>query len=222
MVSRRRLAFAAWMIAPLVALSGCAGVTGVATDQPVSAEGARDKAGQGDGPSRGAQVVKVKKHDLSFELPKGWTTLDAKNLLDASNPVIKEVASRMGMTPRQLADTMGRSVLTFSITDKGAVRGFVDNVNSVGLSRSEFSDDRITMQLATIGAKPGKFEHATSAAGDVIRVPYRWRVARKTIHGVLVMVDVGDAAAQITVSSHAAGKARKLADQIQASLRPIG
>src|SRR5262245_56161600 len=53
-----------------------------------------------------AQVVKVDKCGVSFELPQGWITLNAKNLLDSSNPVIKEVAGRMGMTPKHLEKTI--------------------------------------------------------------------------------------------------------------------
>ncbi len=217
---KRRSALVAWVIAPLVTLGGCATSSGVVAGPSPATETVTKSSGEvGDRPSRDAQVVEVDGYGISFELPKAWMTLDAKEVLDSSNPVFEEVAARMGMTSQQFVESIGASVLTFSITDRGAVRGFVDNVNSVGMSRSEFSDDRIKLQLATIGAKPARFEHATSAAGDVIRVPYRWRITGTTVHGVLILVDVGDAATQITVSSHAAGTADKLADRIQRSLR---
>lgn len=169
------------------------------------------------------QVVKVKKYGVAFELPKAWVTIDAKAALPGHtrSPVLDELADRMGTTPERLAQTLSSSVLTLSVSDKGAQHGFLDNVNSVGQDEV-LTDDAIKLQLVALGAKPGAFEHATSPAGDVTRVSYDLPTkAGFTVRAVVVAVTVEDATVFVTVSSSSAPGAAKIADQIQASLETI-
>jgi hypothetical protein len=224
----------AWLVGvlvPIVAVSGCATTADTTSDRPTATVTVTEPAG---GPSDDApvgpdaQVVEIDEYGISFELPAGWTTLDAAKILDSSDPdvpadpVIREFASRMGMTPKKFVRTMASSVLTFSVTDGGAVDGFMDNVNSVGTPQADVNDEQIKYELAAIGAEPEGFEHASTPAGETTRVPYTLAVGGMTIHGVGVYVDVGDAVAAITVSSHSPVKAKELGDQIEGSLRSIG
>ncbi|GAA5001080.1 hypothetical protein [Actinopolymorpha pittospori] len=189
---------------------------------PTASASASVEPVEGGPSSPDAQVIKVEKYGISFELPKGWTTLNLKNVVDSSNPVVKEIAGRMGTTPEQFLKTVGSSLQTFSVTDQGAVEGFLDNVNSVGMP-GNFNDDQLKLQLATLGGSIGEFEHVSSPAGEVTRVPYT--VTIKTVnveaHEVMLVVDVGDAGVAIAVASHSAAEAEARADQIQASLKPI-
>ena len=170
-----------------------------------------------------AQVVAVEKFGVSFELPKGWMTLDAKNVLKggADNPFLKQLADRLGTTPDQLVRTFSSAVQTMSVSDTGAVHGFVDNVNSVG-QEIDLDDDQVKLQLAALGARPGPITHATSDAGDVIRVPYRLSVSPGlTIRAVALAVRTGTATVVVTVSSSTSARAATIADQVQRSLERL-
>jgi hypothetical protein len=176
-----------------------------------------------EAPTGDTQVVKVEKYGVSFELPKGWITLDAKKALAGSgkSPIWDELAGRMGTTRQQLVQMLSSSVQTFSVSDQGARHGFLENVNTVG-QEEELNDEQIKLQLATLGAKPGAFEHTTSAAGDVTRVAYELPTkAGLTVRAVVVAVTVDGATVFVTVSSSTAASAARIADMVQASLQPI-
>jgi hypothetical protein len=169
------------------------------------------------------QVVKVEKYGVSFELPKGWITLDAKKALAGSgkSPIWDELAGRMGTTRQQLVQMLSSSVQTFSVSDQGAHHGFLDNVNTVG-QEEELNDEQIKLQLASLGAKPGTFEHTTGPAGDVTRVAYELPTkSGGTVRAVVVAVTVDGATVFVTVSSSTAASAARIADMVQASLAPI-
>jgi hypothetical protein len=168
-------------------------------------------------------VIAVEKYGISFELPKSWLTLDAKNVLKggADSPLIKELADRLGASPEQLIQTFSSAVQTMSVSDDGAVHGFVDNVNTVG-QEGDVNDDQVKLQLATIGAKPGELTHASSPAGDVTRVPYTLPTkAGPTIRGVALAVRTSKATVVVTVSSSTAARAGAIADQVQGSLQQL-
>lgn len=212
-----------WVLATLVAVGGCATTPTRTADRPaatVTASEHADDASDTDPVGQDAQVVEIAKYDLAFEIPAGWMSLDARNLLDPSNPAVKELADRMGASPEQFVEGLGKAVLTFSITDEGAVDGFVDNVNSVEVPQADFNDDQLKLDLASMGAKPEEPEHVSTPAGEITRVPYTVEIQGMTVHGVALVLDAGEAATSITVSSHSPVKAEELADQIVASLRP--
>jgi hypothetical protein len=165
-------------------------------------------------------VIAVDKYGISFELPKRWITLDAKNVLrgGVDSPLIKELSDRLGASPEQLVQAFSSAVQTMSVSDAGAVHGFVDNVNSVG-QEGDVNDDQVKLQLATLGARPGTLTHATSPAGDVTRVPYTLRTkSGPTIRAVALAVRTGTATVVVTVSSATAARAAAIADQVQGSL----
>jgi hypothetical protein len=216
------------VLAVTVGLGGCGSDSPSAKATPSGASStATSTATPTSTPTRdavGSQVVRIRKYGISFELPKGWITLDAKKVLRSGggkNPVLDELADRMGTTPDQLVRTWSDAVQTFSVSDEGAHHGFLENVNSVGQDQV-LNDENIKLQLATIGAKPASFEHATSPVGDVTRIPYDLPTkVGLTVRGVAVVVYTADATVIITVSSSSAASAAKIADQVVASLDNI-
>jgi hypothetical protein len=170
----------------------------------------------------GAQVVDVEKYGVSFELPKGWMTLDAKKALSGGgkNPFLKDLAGRLGTTPEQLVQSFSTYVQTFSVSDQGATHGFLSNVNSVG-QEGDVNDEQIKLQLATLGAKPGELTHATTEAGDLTRVPYQLASNGVTVQAVALALHAEGATVVITVSASSTQEAGRLADQVQKSLRKI-
>lgn len=179
-----------------------------------------------EGQQPDGQVVRVDKYGISFELPQGWINLNVKSALRSSSPLrskpaFKQVVRQLGTTPKRLIELMRKSYETYSFSLQPPVEGVSDSVNSVGIPLAHVTDARLKQTLARTGATLGTIEHSSSAAGDVTRVPLTLRAGGRTVHGVGIVVDVGDALVQITVSSHASAAAGELADQIQASLRPI-
>jgi len=169
------------------------------------------------------QVVKVEKYGISYELPKGWITIDAKKVLEGGgkNPVMDDLVHRLGIPRDQLVRQFSSVVQTMSVSDGGAVDGFLANVNSVG-QEGDVNDEQLKLQLATIGAKASEPEHETTDAGNVTRVAYF--LATKvgiTIHAVVLAVHTRTATVAVTVAAITAQKAAELADTIEASLKPI-
>ncbi|HEX2896220.1 MAG TPA: hypothetical protein VHO29_19610 [Marmoricola sp.] len=216
----------ALLLATTVALGGCGSdgpTAGPTHATPSASKTAGSTPTDATSPTAAVQVIKVSKYGISFELPKGWLTLDAKKALSGSgnNPFLKELADRLGTTPQQLVQSFSTAVQTMSVSDQGAQHGFLENVNTVGQD-AVLDDEAIKLQLATIGAKPGPFRHASSPAGDVTRVAYELPTKTGiTVRAEMVAVAVDGATVFITVSSSSAPSAAKLADQVQASLKSI-
>lgn len=171
-------------------------------------------------PTAGYQVVRVAKYGVSFELPRGWITLDAKNVLKSKNPVVDELTHRLGVTKKQFLDRFASRIQTFSVSNLGAVDGAVDTVNTVG-ANEEINVDQLKLQLATVGVRMGKVSYAVSDAGDVTRIPYRVSAAGRTLHAVAIAVVKDGTTVLITVGSHDDATAGRRADQIQSSLASI-
>jgi hypothetical protein len=191
------------------------------TDEPT--DGPTDEATD-EAPSTGdVQVIKVDKFGVSFELPKGWVTLNARKVLKSTgpNPVLDELADRLGTTRDQLVQQFSAYLQTMSVSDEGAIHGFLDNVNSVG-QEGDVNDDQLKLQLATVGAKPGALDHETTDAGDVTVVHYSLSTKTGlTIRAVALAVHTGPATVVVTVSSSSDQRATKIADQVLASLGKI-
>src|SRR3954453_13040262 len=83
-----------------------------ATDDPGSTEGAD--------PSSEDKLVRVAKYGISYRVPRGWISVDGKDLLRADNPVLKQVAGRMGVTVNQLISTIGSNIQAYSVSNQGA------------------------------------------------------------------------------------------------------
>ncbi|HET6166246.1 MAG TPA: hypothetical protein VFE07_05415, partial [Marmoricola sp.] len=168
-------------------------------------------------------VVKVEKYGISFELPKGWITLDAKKVFkgDGKNPLLDELADRLGTSREQLVKAFSTVIQTMSVSDQGAVHGFLDNVNSTGQD-GDINDDQLKLQLATLGAKIGTIDHETTDAGDVTTVHYSLHSKTGlTVHAVALAVRLGHATVAITVSASSDDRATRIADQIKGSLKTI-
>jgi hypothetical protein len=172
----------------------------------------------------GGQVVEVDRYGISFEVPRGWITLDAKKVLEGGggkNPFLDEMADRLSMTREQLMQSFTNLVQTMSVSDEGAHHGILDNINSVGQD-GDLNDDQLKLQLATVGAKLGPPRHATTEAGDVTVISYALASrAGLTIRGVAVAVRTGDATVLISVTSSSNDRADHLAALVLGSLRKI-
>lgn len=208
-----------------LALTSCGGTPEKATTAPRTPAASTSATSSPSSPSRTThgrtQVVKVKKYGISFELPKGWITLNARKVLTGDNPGIKALAKRMGTSADQLNRTLAAGMEVYAVTDTGAVGGYLDNVNVTGQRGTELNDDQIKLQFAAIGAKLGTVQHATTPAGDITRVSFTLPIAGRTAYGVSVIVFTGDSTVNITAGAHSADVADDLADRIEGSLATI-
>src|SRR4051812_32827316 len=210
-----------------LATTACGGRGSSTAADPAPTSSLATSASPGDSSPSGAdlsgeeQLIRVTKYGVGFALPKGWSTLDATNVLGADNPALQEFAQHMGTTTQQVVTLLKNNVRTLSISDEGAHDGFVDNVNSIGTAAPSINDDQIKLQLAAIGAKLGPIVHADSPAGAVTRVPYHWTNSGRVIQVQLIIVDVGRELVSITASSVSADSAAQIGDQIQQSLQSL-
>jgi hypothetical protein len=175
----------------------------------------------GADPTSGGRLVRVLKYGISYRVPPGWLSVDGKALLRPDNPVLTQVANHLGMSVDQLITAIGNNILAYSVSDAGATGGVLDTVNLIGIPVSGVTGDQIRVQLASIGAKPGKAVSARTPVGQVTRLPYVWDTNGHRIYGVSMAVDLGTSTAQITVSAHNAPSARSIADLVQGSLQKL-
>jgi hypothetical protein len=178
-----------------------------------------DGSTEGADPSSDDKLVRVAKYGLSYRVPHGWISVDGKDLLRADNPVLKQVADQMGVPVDQLISTIGANIQAYSVSNEGATNGVLDTVNMLGVPVSGLTGSQLKVQLASIGAQPGKVVTAHTPVGGVTRLPYAWKTTGRTIYGVSMAVDLGTATAQIPECAHDAASAQKIADLVQGSLR---
>ena len=217
------------VLAATLLLSACGGGDSSTDDKPAaekpsspsSATTTASAASDGKPSSADFQVIKVTKYGISFEVPKGWTSLGADGVLTADNPTVKELAEKLGKTPAEIAQLMSSSIETMSLSDKGAQSGFTENVNSTGVAFPDVSDAQIGAQLTAIGAKVDSLEHVSSPIGEIVRIAYTLTTQGTTFRGVALGIDTGDDFVTVTVSAHDEKGAAARADQVQASLKEI-
>jgi hypothetical protein len=161
----------------------------------------------------------VEKYGFSYRVPSGW--ISGQGPPPTDNPVLQDVAQKMGVPVKQLITSMGTAIQAYSISDHGVVGGILDNVNTIGVPAGGLTDAQLTAQIAAVGARPGKAVHVQTPAGDVTRMSYVWHTNGLTIHGVARALDLGDSTASVTVTSHAVGSATSIADLVQGSLQKI-
>jgi hypothetical protein len=160
---------------PVLLLAGCGGTDAATSDpgpasatsaapsptsptSPTSKAPATSKASDGPAPVHYAgdtKLVTLPAYRLSYRVPAGWITVNGKDLLRRDNPVLTTVAARTGMTIDQLISSLGSHLQAYSISDKGAVDGILDNVNAIGFPAGGLTDAQMRAQFAAIGARPG-------------------------------------------------------------------
>ncbi|RNL65229.1 hypothetical protein EFK50_04510 [Nocardioides marmoriginsengisoli] len=216
-------------LAAALLLGGCGGDNAPSNDKassekpstPSSSAPATGAADAGKPSSAEFQVIKVTKYGLSFEVPKGWTSLGADGVLTADNPTVKELAEKLGRSPADVAELMSSSIETMSITNAPPTSGFRENVNSTGVAFPDVSDEQIASQLRAIGAKVDSVEHVDSPIGDITRASYALATQGTTFRGVALGIDTGDDFVTVTISSYDEKSAAARADQVQKSLKKL-
>lgn len=213
-----------------VALAATACGGGSSTPEAAAPPSTTSSASQGSDPSSPAsshspaahtsagQVVKVTRYGVSYEVPKGWTSLDGTKALNPDSPILRSIAKRLNATPQQVIASFKKTLQSMAVTDHGAVNGILDNINAVAVSGGSLNDDQIKLQLATLGAKLGPIHHFPTPAGDGTRVAYRWTTNGLHFHGEIIAIETGDAVVSITTTAHSAAVAKALADQVEASI----
>ena len=226
---RPPLRLAGVLLAAALAASACgghdssssAGPTTPSTSPTASTSTQAGGSSKNADPASGGRLVTVTKYGISYRVPQGWISVDGKALLRPDNPVLQQVASRLGLTVEQLISNIGNNIQAYSVSGQGATDGVLDTVNLIGIPASGVTGDQIRVQLASIGAKPGKAVSAHTPAGDVTRLPYVWDTNGHRIYGVSMAVDLGTSTAQITVSAHDVRSATSIADLVQGSLQNL-
>jgi hypothetical protein len=213
-VPRRILALA--VLLALTLLSSC-GTTG---GPKVSGEplGTSTTAASG----KKVQLVALKKHGFSFQLPAEWSKIDREGALTPSNPMIKSMAEHMGMDPKRLVQVLESSAELIAVTDKGADNGFLENVNVVPLAPGQSSESQLRLQVAAIGGKTSDTSTVTTPIGSGTTITYSLENSGVVVHGTALAVgSSADDQVLITVSAHRASVAAAQLEEIQASLAAL-
>ena len=165
---------------------------------------------------------------VSFELPEDWAVLDqdqvGDKVGDEDNPVVEDLADRMGLDPAALAQQM-QSVELFAAAPGGAVDGFVTNVNVVEQASPPGGvpeGDALRPQLETFADEVGDIEPLEAGDLEGVRATYVLETGGQRVNGVQLYVEVDDQVSIITVSARDADDAEDVADTIEDSLALAG
>ncbi|RNL79948.1 hypothetical protein [Nocardioides marmorisolisilvae] len=195
--------------------AGCGGSSGPKTDGP---------AGTSTTSSSGVEVqtVALKKHGFSFQLPKGWSKIDRDGALNASNPVMKNMAEKLGTTPEKLIQYVETSVEVMAVTDQGADSGFLENVNVVPLTPGQATESQMRLQIAAVGGKTSDTSTVDTPIGKGVTITYTLATGGTVVAGKALAVGASsDDQVLITVSAHTASAAGDQLEAILASLAKI-
>lgn len=180
------------------------------------AEAPADSAGSAGGESSKGDTKTVSAAGLSFEVPSGYTTVDADDVADGSkeNAEVEEMAGRMGMSADQFIQTMSQVELYLMSDDRGT-KGFVDNVNVVEQTGTLPEDAQIEQQFSQIGAEVSDVERVSTDAGEAVVLDYTFEIGKIAVtgRGILVETEPGTVVTT-TVSATEAGVTADLGDRI--------
>lgn len=165
---------------------------------------------------------------VSFELPEDWAVLDQEQVGDQvgdeDNPVVGDLAERMGMDPAALAQQM-QAVELFAAAPGDAVDGFVTNVNVVEQASPPGGvpeGDGMRPQLETFADEVGEIDPLDAGDLEGVRATYVLETGGQRVNGVQLYVEVDDEVSIITVSASDADDAAEVADTIEDSLVRAG
>lgn len=215
--SRRFLALLPLLLLPLSACGGDDGGSGDDRQELGVDVESTPEAGE----SVGTDLV-------SFELPEDWAVLDqdqvGEKVGDEDNPVVEDLADRMGLDPAALAQQM-QAVELFAAAPGGAVDGFVTNVNVVEQASPPGGvpeGDGLRPQLETFADEVGDIEPLEAGDLEGVRATYVLETGGQRVNGVQLYVEVDDQVSIITVSARDADDAEDVADTIEDSLALAG
>lgn len=161
---------------------------------------------------------------VSFELPEGWAVLDSDQAREKAgsdaNPMLEELADRMGMSQDQLAAQM-EAIELFAAAPGGAVDGFLTNVNVIEQPSPPGGvpeGDGMRMELMTFADEVGEIEPLDADGIDGVRAEYSFATGDLSLNGVQLYIEAGDEIAIITVSATEADDAEDVADAIEETL----
>ena len=212
MTRSRRAALALPTVLVALLLAGCGGGDDDSPVEDVEVESTPD-AGEA-----------VSTDLVSFELPEGWAVLDSEQAREKAgsdaNPMLGELADRMGMSEDQLSAQM-EAIELFAAAPGGAVDGFLTNVNVIEQPSPPGGvpeGDGMRMELMTFADEVGDIEPIDADGIEGVRAEYSFATGDLSLHGVQLYVEAGDEIAIITVSATEADDADEVAEAIEDSL----
>jgi len=160
---------------------------------------------------------------LSFDLPSDWEEFDRDRMQEAlsDSTTMDDLTDRMGMSDEQFQQMLASNVVLF-VTAPHAVAGFLDNVNVVVADGRLPRLGSFELQFRHLGATDIRSAEVSTDVGDGYSTTYTLALNGIEVHGQAIAFAVEDRVVMITVSSHDAGEADSVADEIRHSLAPAG
>lgn len=149
------------------------------------------------------QLVEVRNYGVGFGLPKEWATIEADDIdLPNPGPELQEAARRSGMTPEQLARIFSEGgIQTMSVAERDPDETAPDFVLTAGVPGGSLTDAQLKRRLTRRGATLGPLRHLTTPVGDATAVSLYVVKDRRPSYSSFLVVDLGDTAVGITVTS---------------------
>ena len=157
---------------------------------------------------------------VSFDVPAGWTDIDAADVAEArkDSPAMAELGDRAGLTPDQVRQLF-EQVDLFLFSDDGARQGFLDNINVIALDDSDLPGmAEVRLQLLQLDADIESVDQVATDLGDAIVADYRLPVGSTTVAGRSAMLAVEGGTVTVTVSALDPELADQLRDRVLTTL----
>jgi len=148
-----------------------------------------------------AEGHRVRVDGLSFEVPRGWTTLDPDDVADraGSSKTLSALANRVGMTNDQVVQRM-RAVDAVLYRDEGVRNGLVDTISVFTVPGAGLPDEEaLEQEFLRLGADVHVMRRQPTDAGDTIVAEYSIAVGGHVSETEVVVVDTGVSVVSVTV-----------------------
>jgi hypothetical protein len=170
--------------------------------------------------SSGSDAETVASGGVTFEVPSGFSTVDADDIADDEDFEERygDIVADLGVTTDQFRAQLS-TVDVFLFDDGGPENGFLDNVNAIAQDGGTApDDDEIQSAYGQMGAELGEIRHPDSPVGEVVDVDYTLPVQDTDVAGRAILVTTDDGVVTITVSTGEREAADALGDGILDSL----
>ncbi|MGL5865607.1 MAG: hypothetical protein ACRCYX_06995 [Dermatophilaceae bacterium] len=217
----RSAAVSATVLVLAVSLAGCSDDTSASdSGSGKGSAGASPSAAAASAPD-GFQLVEAPGVRTQFAVPDSWTVVDVqKAVAGGDQKGLAAAAESLDITAEQFTQA-AQSIDLMVIGPRK--NDFSPNVNAVPMPNvTEVPPaEKITGELAGIGAKVGTARKETTAAGATLVVPYTLALGTTTVQGRSVVVKGAGGVVTLTVSTADAGQSDEITRAILATLAPV-
>ncbi|GAA4116075.1 hypothetical protein GCM10022415_12890 [Knoellia locipacati] len=156
---------------------------------------------------------------VTFAVPETWTAMNPKKLLEGGDTsAFDEMASKMGVTSRQMMQAVGNADLLMLAPPRS---GYADNISGLVVPLEGLpTDAQLMAELGKVSEAPVVVTPGESPAGPTISADYSLQVSGRTVTGRSLFVETQDGVLNLSVSALDPATTKAVAETIASTMHP--